>query len=127
MKISVTMKPIKFTAPTKEGVFRKSGLLSMVKTSGTHGNYYTPALRQHNHRFAYFFALEKQRTKFKQSKKKIKNPDTDSPFDMITSTHSKKVRDKQWIMYLYKIDLQLLEVAGLRVNQNLRTYTLEKK
>lgn len=126
MKIFVTMKPIKFTAPTKEGVFRKSGLSQMVRAFGTYGNYYAPVLRRQK-QFAYVFTLEKHRSKFKQSKKKIKNPDTDSPFVMITSTHSKKVRDKQWIMYLYKIDLQLLEVAGLRVNQNLRTYTLEKK
>lgn len=120
------MKPKKFTAPTKEGVFQKSGLSQMVRTFGTYGNYYAPVLRRQK-QFAYVFTLEKHRSKFKQYKRKIKNPNTNSPFDMITCTLSKKVRDKQWIMHVYKIDLRLLEVAGLRVNQNLRTYTLEKK
>lgn len=119
------MKPTKISAPTKEGVFQKSGLFQMVRTFGSYGNYYAPVLRQHE-QFAYVFTLEKHRSKFKQYKRKIKNPNTNSPFDMITYTLSKKVRDKQWIMHMYKIDLRLLEVARLKVSQKKRTFVLEK-
>lgn len=116
MKISVKVKPYKYTAGSKENVMRK-GLNNAYVSFSNYGVHYTKHSAGSN-KFAYVYTLEKHKQKFIHELYKT-GPSKGKTKKIV------KVRDKQWIMHVYKFDLELLRLAGITLHQKTRTFEIK--
>lgn len=116
MKIIIDIKPVKFTGRTKQEVLNKA-LSGKSYSSGTHGNacvilrpntkdYYTYTIQKHNAKW------EQQRYKSGPKKGQYKS--------------SIKIKDKEWVVYLYKFDIDLLKLTKMKLNQKDKTFTYQR-
>lgn len=110
MKIVIDVKPYKYTGLTKQEVLNKA-LSDASFCFGSYGQYFKPLF---NDKFAYVYTLEKHKQKFKQTK------------NSKGETTYKKIKEKQWILHLYKFETDLLKLAKIKLNQKTRTFTYLK-
>lgn len=119
MNINIKVVPIKYTASTKADLLSKIDRQFAV-TVGNFGialkgmfDYNRDKIRVYN--------LHKVNAKYDHSAKFKSGPRKGQ------RKPSVKVRDSQWIAYVYDLDRTLLNLAKLQVTQNHRNFTIKSR
>lgn len=118
MKLTLTVKPTKYVARTKDDLMRKMKMAGYSSSSMFGDSRYAYSLNSKDpiDGFIMVYTCQKYRPKFKQTK--------DSRG--ITKS-SKKVFHGYWEGHVYRIPKAFLQAAGLKVEQGLRTFKLVKR
>lgn len=117
MKLTLTVKPTKHVARTKDDLMRKMRMTGYSSSSEFGDSRYTTSFNGNSYNdYMVVYTCQKYRPKFKQEK------------DTRGITKSvKKISHGYWEGHVYRIPKAFLEAAGLKVKQGLRTFKLVKR
>lgn len=111
MKLNINVKPIIFSATTKEQIVEKIEQYHMVSVGST-GNYLAPYPHL-NRNTIRVYNLEKHR---KVVERKVKKGKTSS--EIVSRGH--------WVGYVYDIPKEFFKIGKLKVKQNYRNFIITK-
>lgn len=120
--ITLSIKPVKYTADTRDLLMRK--VMNYNQTSYSHGDIYRPNYKNNvlkNDKFVRLYNLHKVNAKFSQTKY-VSGPKKGQTKEMTMTEKS------YWIAYVYTFSVdqfKMIEAAGVR--QNIRNFIIGKK
>lgn len=115
MNITIKAKPVKYSAATKQA------LLSKIDRQFSYSGGALVGLFDYNRNVVRVYNLHKINAKYDHSAKFKSGPRKGQ------RKPSVKVRDSQWIAYVYDLDRTLLKLAKLQVTQNHRNFTIKSR
>lgn len=119
MNIIIKAKPVKYSAPTKQALLSKIDR-QFSYSFGGFGNGLV-GLFDYNRNVVRVYNLHKINAKYDHDAKFKSGPRKGQ------RKPSVKVRDSQWIAYVYDLDRTLLNLAKLQVTQNHRNFTIKSR
>lgn len=119
MNITIKAKPVKYSAATKQTLLSKiDRQFSYSFGNFGHG---LVGMFDYNRDTVRVYNLHKINAKYNHSAKFKSGPRKGQ------RKPSVKVRDGQWIAYVYDLDRKLLNLAKLQVTQNHRNFTIKSR
>ena len=119
MNITIKAKPVKYSAATKQALLSKIDR-QFSYSFGGFGNGLV-GLFDYNRNVVRVYNLHKINAKYDHNAKFKSGPRKGQ------RKPSVKVRDSQWIAYVYDLDCTLLNLAKLQVTQNHRNFTIKTR
>ena len=117
MNIIIKAKPVKYSAATKQALLSKINR-QFSYSFGSFGNGLL-GLFDYNRNVVRVYNLHKINAKYDHTAKFKSGPRKGQRKPIV------KVRDSQWIAYVYDLDRTLLNLAKLQVTQNNRNFTIK--